>query len=209
MATKPIEDQYSVILSTKVPPEVAAAINDFAEKNGTTGYELVQIIAFRLAEYARYKSGLLPSLSERTQDVIESFGLEHDIRAPLLSYRRLTGMKSVKPQDGDIRYLITVHDGGVVSVYDPQDNEEYFSGTVTISLDRALEVLLSKDGKLPVALTNVMADRGLRSVYKTIMEVLVDENKMLGRLEDGMLGYKMNEYGTVPKKTHTILPKEN
>ena len=89
-----------------------------------------------------------------------------------------------------------------------KDNEEYFTGSITISLDKALAILLSKDGKLPEALTNVMADRGLMSVYKTIMDVLNDENRLLGQLDDKMLGYAQNEYGNVPKKTHTIKPKE-
>ena len=46
------------------------------------------------------------------------------------------------------------------------------------------------------------------SVYKTIMDVLNDENRLLGQLDDKMLGYAQNEYGNVPKKTHTIKPKE-
>lgn len=209
MATvKPIEEQNTDIFSTKLPKVVLAAINAFAEANGTTGYELAQIIGFRLAEYAKYKMGVSKELSERTAEVIDSFGLDHDVHDALLSYRRLTGMQSVRRNDGDIRYLITVHDGGVVTVYDPQDNEEYFTGSITISLDKALAILLSKDGKLPEALTNVMADRGLISVYKTIMDVLNDENRLLGQLDDKMLGYAQNEYGNVPKKTHTIKPQE-
>lgn len=205
---KPPEEQNTEILSTKVPKAVLAAINAYAEANGTTGYELTQLIGYKLAEYAMYKMGIRADLSEHTADVIESFGLDHDIRPALLSYRRLTGRQSIKQHDGDIRYLITIHDGGVVTVYDPQDNDEYLTGSITISLEKALRILLSKDGKLPEALTNVMADRGLSSVYKTIMDVLADENKMLGQLDDDMLGYRMNEYGNVPKKTHTIRPDE-
>ena len=205
---KPIDEQHTDIFSTKLPKVVLAAINAFAEANGTTGYELAQTIGFRLAEYAKFKMGVSKEISERTSEVISSFGLDHDIRDALLSYRRLTGMQSVSRNDGDIRYLITVHDGGVVTVYDPQDNEEYFTGSITISLDKALRILLSHDGRLPEALSNVMADRGLTSVYKTIMDVLNDENKMLGRLDDDMLGFAQNEYGKVPKKTHTIKPKE-
>ncbi len=204
---KPPEDQNTEILSTKLPKAVLAAINAYAEANGTTGYELTQTIGFKLAEYAKYKMGVSTDLSEHTAEVIESFALDHNVKDALLSYRRLTGMQSIKQHDGDIRYLITVHQGGIVTVYDPQDNEEFFTGSVTISLEKALRILLSKDGKLPEALTNVMADRGLSSVYKAIMDVLNDENKMLGQLDDDMLGYKMNEYGNVPKKTHTIKPK--
>ena len=205
---KPIEEQNTDIFSTKLPKVVLAAINAFAEANGTTGYGLAQIIGFRLAEYAKYKMGVSKELSDRTAEVIDSFGLDHDVHDALLSYRRLTGMQSVRRNDGDIRYLITVHDGGVVTVYDPLDNEEHFTGSITISLDKALAILLSKDGKLPEALTNVMADRGLVSVYKTIMDVLNDENRLLGQLDDKMLGYAQNEYGNVPKKTHTIRPQE-
>lgn len=209
MATqKPIEEQNTEIFSTKLPKVVLAAINAFAEENGTTGYELAQIIGFRLAEYAKYRMGVSKDISERTAEVIASFGLDHDVRDALLSYRRLTGMQSIKRNDGDIRYLITVHDGGVVTVYDPQDTEEHFTGSITISLDKALAILLSNDGKLPEALTNVMADRGLTSVYKCILEVLKDENRMLGLMDDEMLGYAQNEYGRVPKKTHVIKPKE-
>ncbi len=205
---KPIEEQNTEILSTKLPKAVLAAINAYAEANGTTGYELAQIIGFKLAEYAKFKMGVSQDLSEHTADVIESFGLDHDIKQMLLSYRRLTGMQSIKRNDGDIRYLITIHDGGVVTVYDPQDNEEFFTGSITISLEKALRLLLSKDGKLPEALTNVMADRGLNSVYRTIMDVIEAENHYLQMQRDDGLGYAQNVYGNVPKKTHTLRPKE-
>lgn len=205
---KPPEEQTTEILSTKLPKAVLTAINAYAASLGSTGYELTQVIGFKLAEYAKYKFGLTDELADNTAEIIESFGLDHDVRAALLSYRRLSGMQSIKKNDGDIRYVITIHPGNVVTVYDPQDNEEFFSGSVTISLEKALRLLLSKDGKLPEALTNVMADRGLSSVYRTIMDLIEAENHYLQMQRDDGLGYAQNEYGNVPKKTHTLRPKE-
>lgn len=208
MPIVPIDEQKNVILSTKIPKAVMDAIISFSSESGTTPYELCQIFAYKVAEFARYKQGLLPSISEQTLELMDTFAIEHNIHDTVMSYKRATGSSRMQPSDGDIRYLITVHKGGVVTVYDPLDTEHSFSGSVTISLDKALEILLSKDDKLPEMFMNVMADRQLTSISKTITDVFKDENATLGRLDDEMLGYKMNEYGNVPRKTHVIKPNE-
>lgn len=192
-------DKGLEIISTKVPVEVAAQLKAFAEEKGMSSYEMMQLFVLSIASYIGWKRGVTPALSAELISMIETFQIDHEeVQKTLLSLRAAFGMKM--PATNDIKYAIVVHKGGVVEVYDPTDTELSMTGSVTVSKEKALRVLLERGDRLPDIFRNVMADRKILSVYEAIIELFTEENRYLGMLDDEMLGYAQNEYGNVPKQ---------
>lgn len=193
-------DNNLEIISTKVPVVVAAQIKAFADEKGMSLYEMMQLFVLSIASYIGYRRGNTPSISSELINMVETFGIDHDdVHKTLTSLRSAFGMKVQQPHD--IKYAIVVHKGGSVEVFDPTDTDSgSMTGSVTISKEKALRVLLERGDRLPDIFANVIAERKLKSLYAAIIELFTEENRYLGMLDDDMLGYAQNEYGNVPKQ---------
>lgn len=193
------EENNLEIISTKVPVEVAAKLKAFAAQHRMSSYEMMQLYTLSIAAYLDYKRGVTTDISKDMLNLIETFAIDHeDAHKTLLSLRSAFGMKV--PKANDIKYAIVVHKGGVVEVFDPTDTDESMTGSVTISKEKAIRVLLERDGKLPDIFARVIDNRAVRSVYEAIIELFTEEARYIGELDDEMLGYAQNEYGNVPKQ---------
>lgn len=198
-------DQNTVIESCKVSPQVDAQLKAFAASRGLTVYELLQYFCFVCCSIDNYSRGI-GEVSDDVLSFAETFRIGRDMRDTLISLRSIME-RSPKEKSGTLRKMILIRDHGVVEVYDPTDGNE-FGGSITLSIDKALKAILSSGDKLPDIFRSVMKARNTDNLHYTIAQLFEEEAKMIGQLDDSILGYAQNVYGQVPKKTHTIKPKD-
>ena len=199
----PSQAQMSVIESCKVTPQMDEKLKQFASRLGMTVYELLQYFCATVVSFENWKTDGA-EVRDEVFKFLQTFQLDHpEVEQRLKVLRRLMSMKTVGHSTTQIQAAILVLKGGVLEVYDPQDSEGGVCGSVTIDREKALRLCLSgNDDVLPTMLTTVMADRHTTSAFAAIIDLLRDENRMLGTLDDDMLGYSQNEYGNAPVRTH-------
>lgn len=187
----------SVIESCKVTPQMDEKLKQFASRLGMTVYELLQYFCATVVSYENWKTDGA-EVRDEVFRFLQSFQLDHpEVEQRLKVLRRLMQMKTVGYSTTQIQAAILVLKGGVLEVYDPKTSE------VSIDREKALRLCLSGDAdKLPAILSEVMTDRHTTSAYAAIIDLLRDENRMIGTLDDDMLGYVQNEYGNTPIRTH-------
>lgn len=197
-------DQNTVIESCKVSPKVDAQLKAFAAERGMSVYELLQYFCFVVCSIDNYCRGV-SDIRDEVLSFAETFRIGRDMRDTLMSLRSIME-PSQRGRSGTLRTMILIRDHGVVEVYDPAAGD--IGGNVTVSIDKALKCILSNDNHLPEIFCNVMKSRNTDNLHYTIAQLFKEESKMIGQMDDSVLGYTQNVYGNVPKKTHTIKPNE-
>lgn len=194
-----VEDRIMVPIGVKVTQPMADSIRAFAEKADMTVYELMQYFCATVVAFNDWKSHG-KEIRDEVLRFAEVFCIDHpEMPERLRALRHIFHVDEEPENNKDrIKNLVVIHTGGVMETFDPTPTDEYMSGTVTIDHEKAVRLCLFGSDKVPDIVRNVMADRRSISVYDTIMQLFIDENKMLNELTDDILHYSQTEYGNVP-----------
>ena len=189
---KKTEEYETITLGTKVSQKDMAAIKDIVKELGlNTPYELLKFI---VAAMIRYADTWHSTEGEARDAAAEFFALFSSI-----SDKR--GL--IKPFDAARpKVLIGVFKGGHVVTYRERNGQLEETENVEQCITELHQITHPTTSAI---LATVAKAYGLRSIPKVVEQLAKDAAQELGE-PDEELGYTMNEYGCVPKKTRTIVP---
>jgi len=189
---KKTEEYETITLGTKVSQKDMAAIKEIVKELGfNTPYELLKFIVAAMIRYADVWHRPEAENLETATEFFSLFSSIKDKRGLIKQY-----------DEREPRLIIAVFKGGHVVTYRDK------SGIVeeTENVEQAITELHQITHPITHSLLVKVAQAyGLRSIPKVVEQLAKDAADEID-IPDTELGYTMNEYGSVPKKTRTIPP---
>lgn len=193
-------------LTVRLPAQISAVLRTYLEETtGMTISEALQLCAFRFFEASQVK--LQPSDETRAElsELLEQRLLAEGSADALASYRHIFGIQEYKKNAGRVNYLISVHAGNIICVYNPNDPDA-IGGTIKIGLESALRILLMSNPELRTKLESIMVDRGTESLLSALTDIINDEYNMQV-MQANIPQYAQNQYGQTYNRKKNGIPR--
>lgn len=203
MPVKKVADQNTKIVSTKVSPLQYKQLDDFCKRKGFGSlYEMMQYIFYIMLKFDDISHGASPENEDQINDFLRPF---LEVEKPfdyIIAARKDSGTYGgaySKGKTGDINFIV-VRDGDFISKFHKEGEELKVSHNVD---EAALSVILAGRPGLKGQIRAVMSANKTGSFLECLRILLNDAMPDVeNMLRNNALDYAMNEYGTVPKKTH-------
>lgn len=193
-------------LTVRLPAQISAVLRTYLEETtGMTISEALQLCAFRFFEAAKAKLQPTDDVRGEMSELLERRLLAEGSADALASYRHIFGIQEYKKNAGRINYIISVHAGNIVTVYDPNDSDS-LSGTLTIGLEDALRILLLSNADLKEKLEAIMIERGTESLLSALTDIINDEYQMQVA-QANLPQYAQNQYGLTYSRKKNGVPR--
>lgn len=197
------EDLTSRIISTKVSQSKYELLDDFCKRRGfDTLYEFLQFILCVIVKFDDMEHEAIPENEDQINDFLRPFVEVENPFEYIIATRKEEGRpkgRYNRKDAGNIRFIV-VRDGDFIATY-RKDGEDM---KVSYNADEAaLAVALAGRPGLKESLRLVMSANKTGSFLECLRILLNDAMPDVeNMLRNNALDYAMNEYGTVPKKTH-------